>query len=74
MAAKGKVDLVLPIPQACYRPKSFIGFFGADRSLWNVPTVAADKNLARGNDTVFSMHLKEKMLPVTSRLERRFIR
>jgi hypothetical protein len=42
--------------------------------LKNEPGAAADKNLARGNDTVFSMHLKEKMLPVTSRLERRFIR
>ena len=33
--------------------------------------VAADKILARGNDSVFSTHLNAKKIPVTSRLERR---
>jgi len=38
------------------------------------PQLAAGKNLARGNDAVFSTHLKEKRIPVTSRLERRSVR
>ena len=35
--------------------------------------ISADKNLARGNDFVFSTHLTGKMFPVMNRLERRFV-
>jgi hypothetical protein len=42
---------------------------------WNEPTgCGGEKNLARGNDAVFSTHLNVKMIPVTSRLERRSVR
>jgi len=36
--------------------------------------VAADNNLAMGNDAVFSLHRNREMTPVKSRLERRSIR
>jgi hypothetical protein len=35
------------------------------------PQLAADKNLVRRNDAVLSTHLNVKMIPVTSRQERR---
>jgi hypothetical protein len=42
---------------------------------WNEPTgCGGEKNLERGNDAVFTTHLNVKMIPVTSRLERRSVR